>query len=324
MTKPTTVLQEDLLDPLDLVDAIAPDAPAWQRRVHGFIYHPVVQWFVVAVILLNAVAIGLQTFDLPPDVNRWVEALDQCFLTVFVVELVLRFLAAGARPSRFLANRWNVFDTLVIGAAWLPLLVPDTTLLRLLRVLRIARLGRVMPDIAVLFDGLRRASRPAASLLALTTLMCFLYGMLGHLLFGRSQPEHFGNIFRSMLTLVELLTLEGWNETLHELMATDGVVALVYTIGFVMFGTYIVINLLVGVVISSLDDAYDEQRRRRSADRDLRASLDELDDLVARLRAGVADLEEREARLAHRERRVEAASTTRDAQATSTGPASAH
>lgn len=277
-----------------LVPALPDDAPGWQRVAHAISYHPAVQTAIVAVIIANGVVIGVQTYDLPGGpLGRALDLSDQVFLAFFVVEIALRFVAFGCRPRRYFASGWNVFDTVVVLLAFVPLMLGNTSVLRLFRVLRIARLAKVMPDVAVLLDGLRGVARPALSLVALTGLLCFLYGLVGCYFFEETDPEYFGNIGRAMLTLFELLTLEGWNDILHDLMATNGSGAVVYTISFVVVGTYVVINLMVAVVINSLDEAHRRRvRNPASATADLQSSLDEVDDLLDRMRDRVTELEQ--------------------------------
>jgi voltage-gated sodium channel len=255
------------------------------------------------VILANAVTIGIHTYrDLPAGVHHAIELIDYGFLAIFVVELVLRFVAHGCNPRRFFRDPWNVFDTVIIAAAFVPGISSNTTALRLIRLLRVVRLLRLMPDVHVLMDGLRRAAGPAASLLALTGLLCFVYAIIGNLLFGDVAPQYFGNLGEGVLTLFTLLTLEGWNSVLYDLRSVSPW-GLPYTISFVLIGTYVVINLVVGVVINSLDEAY----RNRVDDRvetkqltdtihDLRKALDELEtklkaaDLVSDTTAGTDEV----------------------------------
>lgn len=279
------------------------DAPGWQRAAHAITYHPATQTAVVSVIVANGAVIGLQTYDLAGGrPGRLLDMADQVFLAFFVIEIALRFVAYGCRPRRYFASGWNLFDTVVVLLAFVPMALGNTSVLRLFRVLRVARLAKVMPDVAVLLDGLRGVARPALSLVALTGLLCFLYGLVGCYLFADTAPEHFGTIGRAMLTLFELLTLEGWNDVLHDLMASSGPAGAVYTISFVVVGTYVVINLMVAVVINSLDEAH--RRRMRSPaspTADLQSSLDEMGALLDRMRDRITQLEQERAQGERRE-----------------------
>jgi hypothetical protein len=108
---------------------------------------------IVAVIILNAITIGVQTYAIPGWLHTLLEWADRVFLGVFVVELVLRFAADGFRPTRFFRSGWNLFDFLVVAAAFIPGVSSNSTVLRLIRLLRVTRLIKRMPDISVLFDG---------------------------------------------------------------------------------------------------------------------------------------------------------------------------
>ena len=178
-------------------------------------------------------------------------------------------------------------------------------MLRLIRLLRVARLIKMMPDITVLFDGMRRAAGPAFSLVALTVLLCYLYAVLGVVLFGERAPQYFGNVGEGLLTLFTLLTLEGWNTVMYDLREISSA-AIPFSLSFILIGTYIVINLVVGVVITSLDEAYKTRAGAEAARHDvtqtiheLRAALDTLETkleqsgLVERSTAGAEEIEHR-------------------------------
>ena len=179
------------------------------------------------------------------------------------------------------------------------------TVLRLLRLLRVTRLIKMMPDISVLFDGMRRAAGPAFSLVALTVLLCYLYAVVGVVLFGERAPQYFGNVGEGLLTLFTLLTLEGWNTVMYDLREISAA-AIPFSLSFILIGTYIVINLVVGVVITSLDEAYKTRAQTEAAKHDvtetiheLRAALDTLESklqqsgMVERSTAGAEELEHR-------------------------------
>jgi voltage-gated sodium channel len=77
-------------------------------------------WFtttVLVVIVVNAVVLGLETYEGVDD--RYGDELDLvnglCFV-VFVVELTLRIGAYGRRPWLFFRDGWNVFDFIVADA----------------------------------------------------------------------------------------------------------------------------------------------------------------------------------------------------------------
>jgi voltage-gated sodium channel len=288
--------------------------PAWQRSARRLVESDTFQNAIVAVIIANAVTIGVQTYPIPGWLDTLIEWTDRVFLGVFVVELVLRLAADGFRLTRFFRRGWNVFDFVVVAAAFIPGIANNSTVLRLVRLLRVARLIKMMPDISVLFDGMRRAAGPAFSLVALTVLLCYLYAVLGVVLFGERAPQYFGNVGEGLLTLFTLLTLEGWNTVMYDLRAISPA-AIPFSLSFILIGTYIVINLVVGVVITSLDEAYKTRASAEAARHDvtetiheLRAALDTLETkleqsgMVERSTAGAEEIEHRVEDHLHRTR----------------------
>lgn len=276
-------------------DAILTEnSPVWQRSANAIANAAWFQWLVVVVIVINAVVLGLQTYDSAPGtLKRLIDPIDGICLTFFVVELLIRFAAYRFNPRQFLRDPWNIFDLVVVLLGLAPGLGDNPTALRMVRLARIARLARVMPDFRVMVEGLRLAAMPALSLLALTALMCYVYAVIGYMLFGRTAPEYFGNLGEAMLTLFMLLTLEGWNTILMDLRAVSPW-ALPFVISFLLIGTYVVINLVVGIVINSLESAYRERDRANAKDVELADTINELQDVMARLERKLVDLDKKD------------------------------
>ena len=103
-----------------MTDQTHAHAAAWQRSVRRLVASDAFQNTIVAVIIVNAITIGVQTYPIPGWLNTLVEWADRVFLGVFVVELALRFAADGFRPTRFFRSGWNIFDFLVVAVAFIP------------------------------------------------------------------------------------------------------------------------------------------------------------------------------------------------------------
>ena len=107
---------------------------------------------VVATIGVNAVVLGLQTYDgLEDRWGSWLDALNAACLGVFIVELLIRIASYWPRPWVFFRNGWNVFDFVVVTAAFVPGIRQNSTLLRLVRLLRVVRLD-VEVELIATFD----------------------------------------------------------------------------------------------------------------------------------------------------------------------------
>ncbi|MBA3861651.1 MAG: ion transporter, partial [Solirubrobacterales bacterium] len=148
---------------------------------------------IFAVILANAVVLGLETYDgVERDLGAVLGVIDTAFLSVFVVELAIRIVAYGRRPQDFFRGGWNVFDFVVVTAAFLPGLRENATLLRLARLARIVRVVRLLPDLRVLTVAVGRSLPGVASLGVLAVLMLYVYGMVGWVIFDDHNPQAYG------------------------------------------------------------------------------------------------------------------------------------
>ncbi|MBA3433342.1 MAG: ion transporter [Actinobacteria bacterium] len=222
---------------------------------------------VVATIALNAVVLGLQTYEGVED--RWgrlLDGLNAACLAVFLVELGVRIASYWPRPWLYFRNGWNVFDFVVVVAAFIPGIRQNSTLLRLVRLLRIVRLVRVLPDLRVLLLGVWRSVPPLASIAAVTVMILFVYGMVGWVLFGDELPDQWGNIGRAMLTLFVMLTLEDFPVYMAEAMEVMPW-AWVYFVSFILLAAFIVLNVLIGIVLNSMEEARELERRQALRDR---------------------------------------------------------
>ena len=219
---------------------------------------------IAGVIIANAIVLGLETF--PAVMESYGEQLiianEVCY-GIFVVELVLRFASYGKRPQDFFRSGWNIFDLIVIGGVWIPGVRENATLLRLLRLGRIARLLRFLPDARVLISTVVRSIPPLGSIVVLTVLILFIYGMIGWTLFGQALPESWGTVTRAMLTLFILLTLENFPTYLEEALTVTPW-ATVYFVSYVLVAAFVIFNLLIGIIISSMESAREREALREA------------------------------------------------------------
>lgn len=241
------------------------------------------QIFISVVIGLNAIVLGLSTYDwIYSQWGSYLLLLNEIFFSVFVIELILRIASYGWRPWNFFRSGWNIFDFIVIGGALVPALREEATILRLLRLARIVRLIRFLPDTGVLIRTVTKATPAVMSMAVLTTLIIFVYAIIGWSLFGAALPNEWGNVGVGMLTLFILLTLENFPTYLNEARAVSPY-ATVFFVTYVLLAAFVVVNLLIGVVLSAMDRAREEelQQTTQETQDDVELLLQKMDDLAA-------------------------------------------
>ena len=237
--------------------------PALSRLVHSKWF----EGFIFTVIILNAIVLGLETYG--SIVDRYGDTLyllNEIFLGIFIVEILLRIGAYGSRPWNYFRSGWNVFDFVAVFAVFIPGVRENATLLRLVRLLRVVRVVSVLPDLRVLISGMLRAIPPIASMAALAVLLIFIYGMIGWKIFGEEIPERWGDIGEAMLTLFTVLTLEGWNEILFAGQEVTQF-AWVFFVSFVLIASFLLINILIAIIINAVEDAREAERAEEAEER---------------------------------------------------------
>ena len=220
------------------------------------------QLFISAVIVVNAIVLGIETYVAPDSPNfALLMRLNDAFYIIFLIELITRMISYFPRPLNFFRSGWNVFDFIIIGAALIPAIRAQAEILRLLRLARVVRLLRFLPDARMLMATLVKALPSIFSMIVLVILIIFVYGMIGVFLFGEQLPDQWGNIGAAMLTLFVLLTLENFPTYLEQAQAVNPL-APVFFLSYVLIAAFVVLNLVLGIVVGAMEEAREEERAR--------------------------------------------------------------
>ncbi|MFK0117500.1 ion transporter [Streptomyces sp. NPDC090994] len=216
------------------------------------------RWFAVAVftlILANAALLGVETYSgLVAAWRPWLWLAEHVCLAAFTAEIALRLAAHADRPRDFLKDPWNLFDLAVVLCAFLPVVRENTTVLRLLRLARVLRTARFLPQLRVVLVAVARSLPGTLSFLLVGALLLYVYAMVGWVFFGRHDPEHYGSIGRAVLTLFLLMTLDGIGDAVHAGLDISRW-SLLYYGSYVLLASFVLVNVLIGVVITSLEEA---------------------------------------------------------------------
>jgi voltage-gated sodium channel len=213
---------------------------------------------VIALILLNAIIVGLDTYSqIHARYGEILRLADRIILYAFTLELILRFLGSHPRLA-FFRSGWNLFDLIIVGVAYLPA-SEFFTVARLFRILRALRTVSVSPDLQKVVNALLRSLPALGHILILLALLMYVYAAIGTSLFGQIAPKFFGTLHQSVLTLFSIITLEGWVTVMDEVVPQMPA-AWIYFVTFILFGTFVALNFVVGVIVNNLQAVEIEQR----------------------------------------------------------------
>lgn len=260
---------------------------------------PGFQGAILIVILLNAILIGLETSSaLEARYGRWFDTLAILVQAIFTVEIAIRLIAYWPNLLRFFRDGWNTFDFVVVAIAFVPATGGLSNLARLARLLRATRLVSAMPELRLIVETLLRSIPSFVHIILLLGLTIYIYAIIGFSLYGATDPAHWGSLGRSILTLFQVLTLEGWPD-IHDAVAGTHAWTWLFFSTFIVVAVLVIANLVVAVIINSLEAARQEEARRFDIEvpgaplthiDEIRATLDRLE---ADIRAVAEEIRER-------------------------------
>ena len=210
---------------------------------------------IIGVILFNAVVLGLETSDIVmANFSTLIYALDAFCLYIFVIEITAKLYAYG---PRFFRSGWNIFDFVIVGVALVPA-AQAFTVLRALRILRVLRVLSAAPRLRRVVEGFVTALPGMGSVFLLMMIIFYIGSVMATKLFGDVFPEWFGHLGLSAYSLFQIMTLESWSMGIVRPVMETYPYAWAFFVPFIMMTTFAVVNLLVGLIVNSMQDAHHE------------------------------------------------------------------
>lgn len=269
------------------------------KKLRDFIESKGFQNTILAVIIINSIIMGLQTSSkIVEATNGVLEILDMICLGIFVVELVLKLIAYG---GKFFTDGWNIFDTVIVGMSFVSGL-QFFAMFRIFRVLKVFRslkalkslrslklvswLGKLRNIITAIGKSIPGIVWSAALLL----LTYYVFAIIGVTMFGEKFYDWFGTIGKAMYTLFQVMTLESWSMGISRPVMEVFPYAWLYFVPFVLIASFIMMNVVVGIVVNAISEVTDETKREEmeelpSDEKALREELAQLKEHIAKVEA---------------------------------------
>ncbi|EGW00704.1 Voltage-dependent L-type calcium channel subunit alpha-1D [Cricetulus griseus] len=237
--------------------------------------------------------LGLLTF------TPW-EKVEYAFLIIFTVETFLKIIAYGLllHPNAYVRNGWNLLDFVIVIVGLFSVILEqltketeggnhssgksggfDVKALRAFRVLRPLRLVSGVPNIVAEED-------PAPCAFSGNGRQCTANGT--ECRSGWVGPNggitNFDNFAFAMLTVFQCITMEGWTDVLYWMNDAMGFeLPWVYFVSLVIFGSFFVLNLVLGVLSGEFSKErekakargdFQKLREKQQLEEDLKGYLD--------------------------------------------------
>lgn len=238
-------------------DSIVTAVPV-RQRLQQFIEHGMVQRMLLALILINAFTLGLETSSaVMAAAGAAIHLLDKAILAIFVVEILLRLYV---HRLAFFKDAWSVFDFVVVGIALLPASGPFSVL-RALRVLRVLRVLTFVPSMKKIVGALMQSLNGMLSIAMVLGLVYYVAAVMVTKLFGTAFPEWFGSLGASLYTLFQIMTLESWSMGIARPVMEQFPYAWLFFVPFILIATFTMLNLFIAVIVNAVQSMHDAEHK---------------------------------------------------------------
>ncbi|KAK1875635.1 Sodium channel protein type 4 subunit alpha B [Dissostichus eleginoides] len=274
------------------IDTSAGRGRVWAdvRRTCFFIVeHNYFETFIIFMILMSSGALAFEDIYLGAGqvIKTVLEYADQVFTYVFVVEMLLKWVAYGFKT--YFTNAW----------CWLDFLIVDS--LRTLRALRPLRALSRFEGMRVVVNALVGAIPSIFNVLLVCLIFWLIFSIMGVNLFAgkfyycfnetseeiflpedvnnrseclslmeagsqvrwRNVKVNYDNVGMGYLSLLQVATFKGWMEIMYAAVDSrdvesqpkyeENLYMYIYFVIFIIFGSFFTLNLFIGVIIDNFN-----------------------------------------------------------------------
>uniref|UniRef100_A0A8C3QCI9 Voltage-dependent L-type calcium channel subunit alpha n=1 Tax=Geospiza parvula TaxID=87175 RepID=A0A8C3QCI9_GEOPR len=274
---------------------------------------------ILATIFANCVALGVY-IPFPEDdsntSNHNLEQVEYVFLIIFTVETFLKIIAYGLvlHPSAYIRNGWNLLDFVIVIVGLFSVILEQVS-----HKPGDGNLGGfgvsltsldplcVPPGLHIVLNSIMKAMVPLLHIALLVLFVIIIYAIIGLELFiGRmhktcffigsggchtagsppvlGHPQSQGPPRGPSLTVFQCITMEGWTDVLHWMQDAMGhELPWIYFVSLVIFGSFFVLNLVLGVLSGEFSKErekakargdFQKLREKQQLEEDLRGYMD--------------------------------------------------
>ena len=227
-----------------------------RQRLSAFLDRDLVRNGILGVIVFNAITLGLSTSkNVQASYGQVLETVDTIVLTIFVVELLLKFYAYGLN---FFRNPWNIFDLTIVSIGLLPQ-GSGLSALRGLRVIRALRVLSIVPQMRAVVQALLDALPGMGAVIIMLSIVYYVFAVMATLMYGDTFPDWFGTLGASLYSLFQIMTLESWSMGIVRPVMEVHPLAWLFFVPFIIITSFSVLNLFIGLLVNTMQAAVEEE-----------------------------------------------------------------
>ncbi|KAI4553350.1 hypothetical protein MJT46_016644 [Ovis ammon polii x Ovis aries] len=257
--------------------------------------------FIIFIVCLNTIMLVAQTFAEVEVRGEWYfMAFDYIFLSIYIVEAVLKIIALGLA---YFLDPWNNLDffIMVVGVLDFVLIQVNSSstraihnqrifrifrvfkTLRALRAIRVLRRLRFLTSLQEVTGTLARSLPSITAILILMFTCLFLFSVVLRALFHYSDPKRFQNIFTTIFTLFTMLTLDDWSLIYLDSRAQGAWYIIPILMIYIIIQYFIFLNLVIAVLVDNFQMALLKGLEKVKQEKAAELHEELLDDSVTKL-----------------------------------------
>jgi len=236
--------------------------------------------FVMLCIVANTIVLALVWPNQSEELQDILEIMNGAFTWFFFMEMILKIIGLG--PHYYWSDSWNRFDALIVVVSVLEFFIVFATgggggVFSGLRALRVLRAFRVIRNekLRTILNSVIESMVPLFYLVVIFAVFLFILCVLGQSLFGEKwknleEPDDihtFDGFFESFLLVFQVITGDNWNGVMVEAVSITSMSATIYFIACICFGSFVLLNLFIAILLSQLEDQSPDRWTREDAAR---------------------------------------------------------
>jgi voltage-gated sodium channel len=96
------------------------------------------------------------------------------------------------------------------------------------------------------------------SIIALLSLIYYVFSVMATNLFGDTFPQWFGTVGESAYSLFQIMTLESWSMGIVRPVMVQFPYAWLFFVPYIVVTTFSVLNLFIGIIVSAMQSEHDK------------------------------------------------------------------
>jgi voltage-gated potassium channel len=224
-------------------------------------------YFIIVLIILNVIAVILETVDSVYRGNESVFKMFEIFsVTVFTIEYILRIWTCTIKEKykhpfwgriRFMFSLGALIDLAAILPFYLPLVFAlDLRSLRILRLLRVFKMGRYTKASRLIVNVIKSKKEELVLSFFITFFLIIAASTIMYFVENAAQPNQFSSIPAAMWWSVTTLTTVGYGDTVPITPLGKLLTGFISLLGIGVFA------LPAGILASGFSDEFNKEHKK--------------------------------------------------------------